>query len=610
MATYDTLAALQAGIASRIYTNTGKLITGDVMQQMLTDQSASIWDFATDSVNAGNVNTPWLKPYASKKGYGNYDLEAVYGLNTGNGSMMLGQLYTLADAKTKFEAVFHWYQTPDPGPALTDEQMMTMRHVTACHNEAVLQGYDQGTWGTGRIQSGNNIRWPYGVYHHNASMIFDIGQYIGNGTAAVYMDRSGGTVHVLDRENWLEDPAQCHVLRDSLGTGPWNLFSYLEGPFIDQARFEGLCNHKAHDPSYDSSGISFRGPGENAMIGCVKINGFNGDGLRLVASTPVYVHYLSTFSNALGGVGLLAGALSTYNFGTISADDNTCIFRVRDYLDQRSGGHVNVGFIKLETDTTERMVDNNAGVPTFYRGQIICDADGFTGPNANEGSNLNLVIGNCTVTAQNSRLHSMCAVRGFQDGLPPGYVGIGRKARIKINGTYHFAIDNFVQDIGAQLQWPLDGDFLISGFTWSAITGVLSRDEADGAPPPSEVQTATQRLGVKTTEPTWATVPPFDPTFGGTISPDRPFGDTEYIACGVVPSQISVGETAQCSAVPIDVSYRINTDAVPVWACSGPATIDPATGVVTATGVGLVTITVTVAGTLYRGGTTYLNVVE
>lgn len=527
-------------------------------------------------------DTAWLAGYAKKSGRGHYDLEAVYGLNSVNGPMKLNQLYTQPTATAKFAKLFSWYVAAGWDTA----DIMQMRHGPACHNEALLQGHTAGNWGTGRIDSRNGITWPAGVYHHNTQSIIDAGQYIGKGTTNSYTG-GGGTTLVLDKAGWLgSDPYNMNIFQSSVGE-VWNGYSYVEGTLIDQFRFEGLADNKYHETSYESAGVFIRGAGEVWSIGRIKTNGFNGYGLKNTGGTPLECQHISTFSNTLGGIGLIGGSLSTNYFGVVSADDNPCIFRVLDGYGNRSGGNVFVGLVKNETNKR-----------TPFRNQILVEADGFTGPESNEGSFLFLKVGVMQYDANYGRTHALCVVRGFQDGLIGATVA-PRKARVQIDSVSHWNSDFLMHCLGTNRAWANDADYTGTGFVWNGSTGVLSRPTADGTAPSPVARTGTRRLGFKTVEANWDLVPAYDETNGGTIIPDPAFGSDwiEDVGVGIVPSSITTGDTAQGYAQPINVDYRLRSATITWSIISGPATINSSTGVITPTGTGLVKVQAQAPGT-------------
>lgn len=647
--TYPDLTTLLAGIAARITENSVEGINGTVHQLMDQDMSRSLWANAdkkvqgpvaavpdgnlmafdgtpgklakdggviggaahlnvgvvTNTVAAGDdprfaslpavANTVWLKTTASKTGKGTFDLGDVYGLSNLNGSMKLAQLYTQSDAAAKFPRLFQWFAAA----GWSNATIMQIRHFPACHNDALLWGHPGPNWGTGRINSRNNITWPAGLYHHNIASFQDAGIYLGQGTQSVYGDTNGTTL-IMDKAGWLADALLPFNLL-STTTGPSD---YVEGTFTDQVRLEGGCDFKAHDTSYESNGIYANGAGENYAFGTMRITGFNGHGIKTTGGTPLSGWNLSVFSNTIAAIGMyggvIGGALSTNNFGTISCDDNPTIFKMLDAGGNRSGGTVNVGLIKAES-----------GKRTPNRGQILIEGDGFTGPNSNEGCNANLTVANMQYDmsgVHSDRTHALAVLRGFQPGLLPGDYTSPREARIHIGSVKHWHFDYWMHDLGTRRQWAADQDYNIGGFTWNAQTGLLTRDAADGATPTVSARLGTRRLGVKGTEPNWDAVAPYDETFGGTITPDPAFTQLDHVCMGVVPSQIHVGATAQGFAQAVDQDHRLRPDTATWSIVTGGslATINSSTGVITATGAGLVQIRA-FCGT--NNGYTWLNII-
>ena len=524
---------------------------------------------------------PWLKPYATKTGVGHYDLEEVYGVNSGNGALKLSQLYTQSDAASKFDKLFQWYTAS----GWTNAQVMQIRHFCAAHMEAVLQGHGQSNWGSGRIDSRNDVTWPRGVFPVNLKLIFDAGQYIGKGTTNSYAG-GGGTVLVRDPAGWLESAANQTLLHSSV-YGAWSGLGYMEGGLIDNVRLEGLCDEKVHDNSFESHGIYIQGAGEVFRLGRVKVNGFNGLGIKSAGGTPMECEHLSLFSNTLGGFGIYGGDLSTNYFGVVSADDNPCIFKIRESANGRAGGTIHVGLVKSES-----------GKRTPNRGQIIMEADGFSGPNNDEGAYVNAHFGAIQAdmneqASDDARTHAMFVVRGFGSGLPGGYTG-ARNARISVGAIRNWRSDYFLHCLGTKRAWPVQADYQQSGFLWNGSEADPDknfwRPVVDGAAPtPDSVPSATRRLGIKRTgQANWGVVGMYDETFGTTNPPDpAPTGSTEQVSVGVLPSVITTGQTAQIHTVGLKGGYRIGTFTEAYYVVSGPATVS-GSGVVTPTGTGIV----------------------
>lgn len=598
MTVYSTSSSLLNHIDTKLYDNYTRDISGSVMNGVTRDIIDSIW-VKMDSFNStGPISSnKWMSNEANKVGFGVYDLDDVYGLNFSNGSLKLNQLYTYDIAIGKFPKLFQWYS----GAGLGTSSIMNFRHGPSCHMEAVLQGHIGGQWGTGRINSLNSINWPSGVYHYNFSAIFDQGQYIGRGANGSYRG-TNGTVHMLDYAGWLEDTSSCDVWKSSVSSDNWDTYSYIEGAFIHNMRFMGGSDNKNHDPSYLSTGISFQGPGEVATIGRVKTDGFNGYGLRVGAGTPMYVEYISSFSNTMGGIHLEGGALSTHRFNVISCDDNPCIFKVTNKGENRSGATVSVGLIKNET-----------GARNPLRGQIIMEALGDSGVNSNEGSKINITIENYQYACKpsNTRTHALFVVQGFKEDRIPNDSSSAGSARIHVGSMLHWNVDHFVHDIGKQQVWRIeDGDYSMTGFDWNGRTGLLSRPIADGAVIPAEPQSGSRRLGIMTTQSSWDEVPEYDETFGNVITPNPPFG-SDYInqlCVGIVPSEISTSQHAQAYALAVSQDYRLRPDdEVITWTImDGPASIN-SSGFITPSAKGLVQVRASLSGSFQDQ---YLNVTD
>lgn len=557
---------------------------------------------AGDAIGSGGSPEPEVKhlvPYARKTGQGVYDLEYVYGLNWRNGVFKLSELYSLADAQVKFEKLFSWYTTAGK----TTAWVMNMRHYPACHNEAVLQGHTAGNWGTGRIDSRNQVVIGAGHYLCNAEAIIDGGKYAGVNSSGTYQG-SLGTVLIMDTAGWQGDPSLRLLHRPSTldASSIWN--AYQENVGVSDIRYEGLCNWLAHDPGYVAAGLGLFRAGENATIDRIFSTGFNGYGVLSIGATPLLGGHVSVFGNTYGGLGLLGGELSSTSIDLLSGDDNPALIRVDSCTvqgdDMNGGGTVNIGLIKSE-----------CGKRNPQRGQVIMHADGHIGTYNNSGADISLNVDSIQHDMDGKIIDSLFVVNGFTSNQQPrGTTSGNRKARINVGQLQGRNYRTVVHDLDRKQRWGSDGDYVKFGFTWNARlagSGALWTPPCD-LPAPLTMGTVNSlnRLGMISSGSFnyAAGTPAYDET---TVVPvNIPPSNFQAIYAAVNKGIVSVGGTAQCTAMALDYELRTMGSVVPSWSiASGSATISPG-GLVTATGTGDVVIRATGPGGV---GYCYMNVI-
>ena len=559
---------------------------------------------AGDDPRFGLLPEPEVKhllPYARKTGQGVYDLEYVYGLNWRNAVFRLNELYQLADAQAKFPKLFQWYLAAGKN----NTWIMNMRHYPACHNEAVLQGHTQGNIGSGRIDSRNFVSVGPGHYLCNHEAIIDGGKYNGTTSSGTYQG-GNGTVLIMDTANWQGNTSQRFLHRPSTldATSIWG--SYMENLDVRDFRYEGLCNWLNHDPSYMAAGLGIFYAGENATVDRIFSTGFNGYGIVNIAATPIDFGHLSCFGNTFGGFGHLGGALSTTHISMLSGDDNPALFRTDNIVIQEgvtdliAGGGIRIDTIKSETGKRDPQ-----------RAQQIAIIDGHSGTFQNNGADINLSIGVAQFDSAAKYaggagvLDALFTVNGFSSS-PNGNRSTSTSARVgrvSVDSLQAAGYRTVLQDIGRKQGWASDGDYVKFGFKWNAR--LASPSLAMWTPPcdlpaplTPRTMNATGRMGVVASGGSFnygAGTPAYDET--NLLPINIPSSSFQVIYAAVNRCTMTVGQTAQCTAMSLDYELRTMVGAPASWnIVSGPATINASTGLLTSTGTGDVVIRVSGAG--------------
>jgi len=248
-----------------------------------------------------------------------------------------------------------------------DSMVMKMNVGPAAHNEAVLRGQGGGQPITGRVTSNNGVTWPAGIYAVNYPCITDGGKYVGQGTG--FSGTVGGSVSmntnlVYNHSGWLGAYGGSPFdVRNLIQSTTWGILSgataYTEGGYIADFRLTGN-NGSWWNATYTSNGLGMWDIGECTVIERIFAETFNGYGVMNVRGTPATYNVISSFQNALGGIGLIGSELNTINITTLSGDDNPALIVMRSGYGRGSGGVLNVTLGKSES-----------GKRTPNKGQII-----------------------------------------------------------------------------------------------------------------------------------------------------------------------------------------------------------------------------------------------
>lgn len=195
-----------------------------------------------------------------------------------------------------------------------------------------------------------NVTVPEGEYYVNATCELGYGTYRGAGTFVYYPGNYSTTLSVWHAK-WI-------------GTGPRDIFhtamwgTNVEGSYAESFRFEGFrLDGKAAtailaDPSYRSTGAVFFDCGETENVEYVYAHSFNNIGLEFERGTPATANTLTVFNNCDAGIMLTGTAGNTFNFGTISGDDNGALVEMRAGGGRQAGGQVNIACMKSEAGVT------------------------------------------------------------------------------------------------------------------------------------------------------------------------------------------------------------------------------------------------------------------
>lgn len=379
---------------------------------------------------------------ASAQGRRDYNLERDYGLSAMQGNLLVR--HVVADtnaAKAKYPRFAERLRLQ----GRTAAWLMNVNVMPAAWNDAVLQGQGGGQPLNGRITSNNGVTVPDGDYSVNYPCIVDGGEYIGQGTGyagnnpPTASSRSMNTCLRLNRSPWLgTEFDQMNLIQSST----WGMLSgsnsYTESGSVSGFLLIG-DNPGWHDPSYMSSGLGAWDLGETYRVDDIYARDFNGYGFVFVRGTPASVGTLSAFTNSLGGVALIGGALNTYSFQVVSGDDNPCLFLVRPGYGREGGGAVNVALVKSESG--KRMPN---------KGQIIMDAIGYT----------RATFGSVWVAVDYERVDALFVMESR---------GMGSSVTVQNLDGYGYA--TVVQDVTNRKRWASPGDYVPCSFRWESRNG-------------------------------------------------------------------------------------------------------------------------------------------
>lgn len=245
----------------------------------------------------------------------------------------LKDTYTIAQAKSKYPNYWTWMTYH----GATDAQCMSVDEAAVAWNEAVWKtdGYVAGNVGGAWPKDGNTSRAiidASGIYYISTQvpLTISMGQYIGAGTGN-YTElttanggpgTTGGTRIAIDHAGWLKDIFPARNAIQSASWGDNSFYGYSESFVVRGFRLEGGMDNKAHDPSFESSGIAIWDSGETSRVEYVFASNFNDAGFHNVRGTPSIFFGCSAFSNRRYGFWLDGSSLSTVALYSPSGDDN------------------------------------------------------------------------------------------------------------------------------------------------------------------------------------------------------------------------------------------------------------------------------------------------
>lgn len=312
----------------------------------------------------------WESPYFLKHAVGQQTLQECWVVDSG---------LSAAQVEVKYQKLFDRFN----GLGWTDAQVLAMTTGPAAHNDWMLRGQGGGQPITGRITSNNGTNWPEGVYAINYPCIIDGGDMTGKGTGfsgSVPGIASMNTNLVYDHARWIGGLGAPHYdgtyvptgggttnivfdVRNVIQATTWGMLtgsnSYSESGTVDGFRLSGN-NGDWWNPAYTSNGLALWDPGETYKVGRIFAETFNGYGVVLVRGTPATFGEISSFQNALGGLGLIGTELNTINVNTLSGDDNPAMIVMISGYGRNAGGAINVNLLKSES-----------GKRTPNKGQIV-----------------------------------------------------------------------------------------------------------------------------------------------------------------------------------------------------------------------------------------------
>lgn len=383
-----------------------------------------------------------------------------------------------------------------------DSMVMKMNVGPAAHNEAVLKGQGGGQPITGRVTSNNGVEWPAGIYAVNYPCIVDGGDYRGQGTG--FSGTVGGAVSmntnlVYNHTGWLGSYGGAPFdVRNLIQTCTWGILTgataYTESGTVRDFRLTGN-NGSWWDPTYTSNGLGMWDLGETWYVERIFAETFNGYGVMNVRGTPATYNVISSFQNALGGIGLIGTELNTINITTLSGDDNPALIVMQAGYGRGSGGTVSVTLAKSES-----------GKRTPNKGQIIL------WQRSPSYGNINISVGQGDMNG--NFLDAQFVVNN-------NTAAAGQMVTVQYRGwngrtTFH--------DVSGQMRWPQQ-NYRPECLTYTYRGGVTTLfDCATGQVLPSSPVNATDRLGMVANNGTfdYANGTPVYSITGGVVPPPPP----------------------------------------------------------------------------------------
>lgn len=375
------------------------------------------------------------------------------------------------------------------GLGWTSPEIMAFNLLPAYWNDAVLSGQGGGQPITGRITSNNGVTVPAGNYLANFPCIMDGGDYRGAGTGfpgnAGSATVSMNTTITLNRSGWIggvrvdgtyvpTGGSTTNITFDSMNclqSTTWQMLSgsnsYTESGSVDGFRLTG-DQTSWYDPAYTSHGLATWDIGEGWIIGRIFAENFNGYGWACVRGTPVTSNScISTFQNALGGIGLIGTELNTGTFVVASADDNPAQFVMISGYGRNAGGVFTMCVQKSESG---KRTPNKSQILLWQRTPCY--------------GLINIVNSQCAMS--NGFLDAMIVVN---NNTTSG----GQIIHAQLRG---WNCRTILHDVTSGLRWPAV-EYRPERVTYSYRNGVARlQDDCTGLALPSSSVVATDRLGM------------------------------------------------------------------------------------------------------------------
>lgn len=258
--------------------------------------------------------------------------------------------HSLATQRTKYP---NWYKRWTEKLGRTEQDFANLAKFVAEWQEEAFRTSPLGPLAP--LASTTDIDVPEGAYFMNYPVDIGYADYMFGGTF-VYYPGNGSTNCLVWHEEWMggieKDLFRTAMFATDLAG------SYAESMSFQNVRLVGRAAKAIlSDPSYKSVGAIFWDLGETSKVDRIYAEGFNNRGLRFVRGTPGQGDNLTVFNNCDGGIHLVGCAGATFDFGTISGDDNGALLEMEAGYGRESGGEVDVDAFKSEAGVTP--IDRN-----------------------------------------------------------------------------------------------------------------------------------------------------------------------------------------------------------------------------------------------------------
>lgn len=230
----------------------------------------------------------------------------------------------------------------------TDEQFLNLSAASAAAEQAVMYGqFEQ--WGAD-IRSRVSVDIPEGEYFMNYPFPKAMGQYVGVGPHLGWNPRQAATTLRVWKDQWLGPAGEdMYAMRSANWGATDTVDAWMHASLVDKIGFVGNNGYNWKQAGWTEHGLGLWDEGEASSVHRIWTADHNGYGVQCVRGTPFTADsVISTFTNVLGGVGLIGTQMSTIRIGTISGDDNAAMIVQADGFGRKAGGSINVGLVKVE----------------------------------------------------------------------------------------------------------------------------------------------------------------------------------------------------------------------------------------------------------------------